>query len=78
VHDPLASAEIAFEEYGLELTKLDQFKNLDALILAVNHREYLAQVEALFLMLKPSAVFVDVKSALSLKQVPVEFKYWSL
>lgn len=78
VHDPLASSEIALEEYALELTELDQFKNLDALILAVSHREYLVQVEALFLMLKPSAVFIDVKSALSLKQIPVELHYWSL
>ncbi len=42
VHDPLADPEDLMQEYALGLTPLDQFKNLEVLILAVAHQEYLA------------------------------------
>ncbi len=78
VHDPLASPETAMEEYNLKLSSLSDVKNLDALILAVNHREYLAHISALFAMLKPGALIIDVKSVISPAQVPAGLKYWSL
>jgi UDP-N-acetyl-D-glucosamine/UDP-N-acetyl-D-galactosamine dehydrogenase len=78
IHDHYASAETAVEEYGLKLSSLDEFKNLDALILAVNHRDYLAQPEVLFAMLKKNAIFIDVKSAFTPNQLPKTVTYWSL
>src|SRR5688572_20580772 len=39
VHDPLGNAEEAHEEYGVHLAKLEDFRELDAVILAVAHKE---------------------------------------
>jgi UDP-N-acetyl-D-glucosamine/UDP-N-acetyl-D-galactosamine dehydrogenase len=78
IHDPLANSETAHEEYGLAITSLEEFANLDAIILAVNHRAYLADPATIFKMLKTTAVLVDVKSALSPKAIPKGIHYWSL
>lgn len=40
VHDPMADAAAAREEYGVELSSLEDFRDLDALVLAVRHAEY--------------------------------------
>jgi len=40
VHDPIADGEHVEREYGIQLTKWDQFNNLDAMILAVAHDVY--------------------------------------
>lgn len=40
VCDPVADAEEAKEEYGIELKKQDALKNLDTLIVAVAHDEF--------------------------------------
>lgn len=66
------------EEYGLTLASLEEFTDLDGLILAVNHRAYLDDVAELFKTLKPGAVFIDVKSAIAPGRVPSSLKYWSL
>lgn len=42
VHDPLADAEEARREYGVELVRLEDLVNLDALVLAVGHDAYKA------------------------------------
>ncbi len=42
VHDPLARPDEALKEYGLNLVKLQDLKNLDALIVAVGHDAYKA------------------------------------
>lgn len=42
VHDPQADYAEARREYGLELVPLEALRDLDALILAVAHREYTA------------------------------------
>ncbi|OEU71187.1 MAG: GDP-mannose dehydrogenase [Desulfovibrio sp. S3730MH75] len=40
VHDPYADPKEAVEEYGLEIVPFSDFKELDAVILAVSHDEY--------------------------------------
>ncbi len=40
IHDPLASAEEALEEYDVSISSLSDFADLDALVLAVPHEEY--------------------------------------
>ena len=40
IHDPLASPAEAKNEYGVTLCGLDEFRNLDAVILAVAHEYY--------------------------------------
>ncbi|HEY3322559.1 MAG TPA: nucleotide sugar dehydrogenase [Planctomycetota bacterium] len=79
VTDALADPDEAHEEYKLELAPLDEFRNLDALILAVAHRAYLEMpIARLAGMLRSGGVFVDVKSALKPQSLPPEICHWSL
>jgi UDP-N-acetyl-D-galactosamine dehydrogenase len=79
VADPLADAEQARREYGIDLVAFDQFSALDGLILAVPHRVLSnAGWDKLFAMLVPGGVFVDVKSAVAKDRVPPHLRYWSL
>jgi len=65
-------------EYGIEMSKLTEFKGLDALVLAVPHKAYLAKPEKLFGMLRDGGILVDIKSAIDPKTVPGNLRYWSL
>lgn len=66
IHDPMADAAHAAEEYEVTLTSLDAFPQLDAIVLAVPHRQYLVdKAQSLLGLLKPGGVVVDVKSALA-------------
>jgi UDP-N-acetyl-D-galactosamine dehydrogenase len=79
VHDPLASAEEARDEYGLELSAFDALTDLDGLVLAVSHREYLADGPSrLEARVAEGGVVVDVKSALSPSSLRDDLRYWSL
>ena len=78
VHDPLANSEEARHEYGLELSPFDAFADLDGLVLAVNHREYLDRASTLPELLTPGGVLIDVKSALDIGSVLDGLIYWSL
>ncbi|MBV7258524.1 nucleotide sugar dehydrogenase [Erythrobacter crassostreae] len=78
VADPLASSEETQHEYGIKLTPCNDLTKLDALILAVNHAEYVADQPALIARIKPGGVLVDVKSALNREGVPNGVTYWSL
>jgi UDP-N-acetyl-D-galactosamine dehydrogenase len=78
VSDPKARAEDAVHEYGITLGDLAQAKNLDALILAVPHREFLSDAGKLFARLKPNGVLIDVKSVIDPASVPKGMTYWSL
>jgi UDP-N-acetyl-D-galactosamine dehydrogenase len=78
IHDPHADPRAALHEYGLTLGDDASLRDLDALVLAVPHRRYLADVQQLFAMLRPGGVVIDVRSALSPSQVPAGLRYWSL
>ncbi|QGY39986.1 nucleotide sugar dehydrogenase [Pseudodesulfovibrio cashew] len=64
VHDPMADPEEALEELGVKLCSLDEFRDLDALILAVSHEQYrtlpLAEIKPWFSD-PDSALVIDVK-----------------
>ncbi|MGH7186365.1 MAG: nucleotide sugar dehydrogenase, partial [Pseudomonadota bacterium] len=78
VHDPLVTAAAAEREYGISLCDLREFHDLDGLILAVPHRDYLGPLRAAMLgAVAQGGVFVDVKSAVSPALVPGVL-YWSL
>ncbi len=77
VHDPLADPAEAAEEYGVTLTALDDVGELDALVLAVPHRETMAAFEDVLAKVRPDGVIVDVKSALSPAQVGTRV-HWAL
>ncbi len=57
----------------------EELKELDALIYAVGHKEYRSLSESeLSEMLKPSAVFADVKSAFRPDGFRDDISYWCL
>lgn len=75
--DPHASSKEMEHEYGIALTE-NPTNNYDAIIVAVNHKEYLSLTETDFrAMLKDDqGVFVDVKGIFKGKIKNME--YWSL
>ncbi len=80
LHDPYADPAETKHEYGLSVSALDEFQDLDALILAVSHRQYLEQSMSWLLdRVRPGGVLVDVKSALDPAKVPADrVSYWCL
>jgi len=80
LHDPFAGADETRHEYGLVLSALDQIQGLDALILAVAHKQYLdLGADALARRVNPGGVLIDVKSALDPKTLPPgRVGYWCL
>src|SRR5213078_4082823 len=79
VHDPLGNAEEAYEEYKIRLVALEQLVDLDAAILAVAHRAYVANAGAIFERVRDGGVVIDVKSALPGQiKPPRGIRLWSL
>jgi len=80
VHDPFAGPDEARHEYGLTLSGLEELQDLDALILAVAHKQYLdLGADALARRVNPGGVLIDVKSALDPKTLPSgRVGYWCL
>jgi UDP-N-acetyl-D-glucosamine/UDP-N-acetyl-D-galactosamine dehydrogenase len=76
VHDPIASPEEAQHEYQTDLCDLNEFQNLDGLILAVSHQEF--NDINLNALLKPNGVIIDVKSMIDPKTLDKNLTYWSL
>ena len=81
IHDPLASAEEALHEYGIELRPFDALTDLDGVILAVPHQRSLDQFDRIVASLRDGGLFVDVKSAVApqeLRKLRSDLRYWSL
>jgi UDP-N-acetyl-D-glucosamine/UDP-N-acetyl-D-galactosamine dehydrogenase len=81
VHDPIADAEKALDEYGVSLTGWDSLQDLDAIILAVPH-EFYCDLDLSQLLVKCSAqkILIDVKSILDQKALAQlnTVSYWRL
>ncbi len=79
VHDPLASPEEAMVEYGIILCPLEELTDLDGLIVAVPHRQFLDHgATRMTERVKPGGVLVDVKSVIPPGSVPGDRLLWSL
>jgi UDP-N-acetyl-D-galactosamine dehydrogenase len=78
VHDPMASAEEALREYGTELRPFDALTELDGVILAVPHQQYLDQLDRIVGSVREGGLFIDVKSLLSADDLRSDLLYWSL
>jgi UDP-N-acetyl-D-galactosamine dehydrogenase len=79
VHDPLADPEAAKREYGIELTNWVSFTDLDVVVLAVIHRQYLELIKhELLNYLRPGGILMDIKSVFEPKDLPTNIVYWSL
>lgn len=80
VHDPIAQAEEAMQEYGIELSPVPESSKVDAVVLAVPHQEYLADRQSLLARsLRPGGLAVDVKCVLDRTAVAEGgFQLWRL
>ena len=82
VHDPLADAGEALREYGLTLTSLEDMRDLDAAVFAVNHASY---VSLNLEVLRPrfarpdKAILLDIKGLWQREQAAkAGYIYWRL
>jgi UDP-N-acetyl-D-galactosamine dehydrogenase len=78
LHDPILAHSSHIPD-GLRVQPWSELVHLDALILAVPHREVLAQpVQDLLAPVREGGVFVDLKSVIDPKTVRPDVQYWSL
>ncbi len=85
ITDVVADKDEAKREYGIEFTDIDTIKGMDAVILAVSHKEFLSfdmnKIDSFF---KPSdknndKVIIDVKGILNRKEYQnAGYIYWRL
>lgn len=84
VVDPQADPEEVVREYGLELTNMDKVREMDAIVMAVNHAEFkglqFMDYNKFFKDVSNNKkVIVDIKSMLDQSKFQAEgFNYWGL
>ena len=80
IHDPMANAAEAQEEYGVHLVARGQLAPAHAVVLAVAHRPYLEEGWPLVTSLLDDGhgVVADVKGVLARDQVPTGVTLWRL
>jgi UDP-N-acetyl-D-galactosamine dehydrogenase len=79
IHDSRGNPAEAKHEYGLTLNQLEDYKNLDGLVVAVSHKEYVQLGQAKLLgMVRDRGCFIDVKSVFSPAKMERGICYWSL
>ena len=82
VHDPMASPEEAREEYGLTLVPCEELRELDALIIAVNHAAFKAlTLDEIATWFRPSVepILIDVKGVFERTAAETAgYRYWRL
>ena len=79
VHDPLAYENEVTNEHQIKMTSMEEFSDLQALILAVPHAEYQKFNHTGFdAMLGQNGIFIDVKSCVDPSLLRDDIRYWSL
>ena len=79
VYCPLGDPDEAFAVYGIRLCKWSDLQSLDAMILAVAHRQFVDMPQAeVVSMVRDGGVVVDVKSMFDPNLIDRDIKYWSL
>ncbi|MCF2515147.1 nucleotide sugar dehydrogenase [Sphingomonas sp. G124] len=79
VHDPMADPKDVKREYGIQLSPMEELRELHALILAVPHSAYdMLDGGSVSGMLALNGIFVDVKSRLRPEAMREDILYWSL
>jgi UDP-N-acetyl-D-galactosamine dehydrogenase len=79
IHDTRGNPAEAKHEYDLTLSHLDDYRNLDGLIVAVSHKEYIQLGQPKLLgMVRDNGCFIDVKSVFSPAKMERGIQYWSL
>lgn len=82
VVDETADAEEALKLYGIEFGTMEDIKNMDAVIIAVAHDEFLKltkeDIRGFFNPDNKVKVLADIKGLLNRKEYEEEFSYWRL
>jgi len=84
IHDPQADYKEVEAEYGLQLNSFDEIQDVDAVVLAVGHKEYKALHKEEFEQLyktdsNGNKVLLDIKAILDPKEVEqAGYNYWRL
>ncbi|MBS5790290.1 nucleotide sugar dehydrogenase [Fusobacterium sp.] len=82
VIDPMAPKEEALEEYGIILEDESCIKNMDAVVVAVGHKEYRdmkpADLRKYFNPVYAKPLLIDVKSIFNKEEAEKEYDYWRL
>ncbi len=79
LHDPLVTADEAAREYGVRMNPWEELTGLDALLLAVPHRELLARpLEELEKPIRKGGAFLDLKSVIDPTKMRPDIQHWSL
>ena len=78
VHDPHGDNKETLHEYGIKLNSIEDFKEMDLVILAVPHKEYLAQKASLLGNIKKGGILIDIKSVFAKDGVGGDVVYWGL
>ena len=82
VVDPIAEKVEAKKEYGIELENLKDIKNMDAIIIAVGHKEYrdmdIKDLHKYYNEVYSKPLLIDVKSIFNKVEAEKEYDYWRL
>jgi UDP-N-acetyl-D-galactosamine dehydrogenase len=78
VHDARAEADAVRHEYRVELSPLEDFKDMDAIIFAVGHDDYRPLHARISDMVGEGGVIADVGSRLDASTLRPDIRYWSL
>jgi UDP-N-acetyl-D-glucosamine/UDP-N-acetyl-D-galactosamine dehydrogenase len=79
IHDPLANSPEAVHEYNVTLSNWETLSQLDIIILAVAHQQYLdIGLTEICTKLTSNGILIDIKSIYNPADVPDGIKYWSL
>ena len=83
VADPVADADEARRIYGIEFVDMTAIKDMDAVILAVSHNEFMeltkGDIDKMFNINNKQKVLIDIKGILNKKEYEEEgYSYWRL
>lgn len=83
IADPVADAEEAHHEYGIIFDSMEDVKDMDAVILAVAHKEFMElsqeEITNWFNPMNEQKVLLDIKGVLNRKDYETgQYKYWRL
>jgi len=83
IADPVADIEEAKHEYGVTFNSMEEVKEMDAVILAVAHKEFMelseSEISAWFKSSNDNKVLLDIKGVLDRNEYEAkEYKYWRL
>ena len=83
IADPVADIEEAKHEYGVSFKSIEEVKEMDAVILAVAHKEFMelseAEIASWFKSSNDDKVLLDIKGVLNRNEYEAKkYKYWRL